>query len=62
MLGTRNDSALDSSVPRVAGEDVIKKELNIPHRRPIHYPREPVVLKWEDTPIRNYHSTSIPLL
>ena len=50
LLGTRNDSSVESSVPREAGEDVIKKELNIPHRRPIHYPREPVVLKWEDTP------------
>ena len=47
MLGVRNDSHLDKMAEVECTADLVKQELNIPHRTQIHHNRKPFKLEWK---------------
>lgn len=47
MLGVRNDSHLDRMTEVESTADLVKQELNIPHKTQIHHNRKPFKLEWK---------------
>ena len=47
MLGVRNDSHLDKMVEVEYTADLVKQELNIPHKTQIHHNKKPFKLEWK---------------
>ena len=47
MLGVRNDSHLDKMAEVESTADLVKQELNIPHKAQIHHNRKPFKLEWK---------------
>ena len=47
MLGVRNDSHLDKMAEVEYTADLVKQELNIPHKTQIHHNRKLFKLEWK---------------
>ena len=47
MLGVRNDSHLDKMAEVESTADLVKQELNIPHKAQIHHNRKLFKLEWK---------------
>ena len=47
MLGVRNDSHLDKMAEVECTADLVKQELNIPHKTQIHHNRKQFKLEWK---------------
>ena len=49
MLGVRNDSHFDKMREAEPTAELVKQELKIPHKHPIHHHKQTFKLEWKDT-------------